>query len=673
MILEQLRLRNFCLFRGKQTIDLSPRERQGRPLPIILFGGLNGGGKTTLLDAIQLALYGSRAKCSKRSGTSYDDFLRHSINHGVGPEEGASIVLSFRYFTEGDEHLYEVCRAWQVIGEQVREELSIFKDGSPDSWLSDHWTQLVEELIPLEVSQLFFFDAEKIRSLAEDESSSKILGTAIKALLGLDIVERLVADATVLQTRLIKESGDKAQKSEIETLQQRLREIETALGAASSERASLQNKLDRAKKELKTAEERFSAGGGKHWEQREQNSLRLAELKQQKETLEKAIRDLAAGDLPLALVPDLMTGLSNQVSLEAGSRDAQRLETLLSARDQELISALKAKGAASKLIGWTEKYLSADRDQRTPNTSVDCYLDLSAGGHALLTQLCSQRLPDAITHSSQLVIQLNQVIGELENVERAVAVTPEDADIRQVVEAFKNAAQKVSTLEGDGKRLDQVVNGKRGERASCEAELHRLLKDKVEAEIAGEDKSRMIRLAGRTRETMQEFLRRSTAQKIDRLSALITESFRYLLRKQTLIERISVDPETFAITLYDDTGRAIGKQRLSEGEKQLFAISVLWGLARASARPLPCIIDTPMARLDAAHRRNLIDRYFPNASHQVIILSTDTEVDRRYYGALQSSVARAFHLNYDEKERMTVAEEGYFWKASEPAEVEVSS
>ena len=88
-----------------------------------------------------------------------------------------------------------------------------------------------------------------------------------------------------------------------------------------------------------------------------------------------------------------------------------------------------------------------------------------------------------------------------------MAVTPEEADIRQVVEAFKNAAQLASALEEDCKRLDQVVNGKRGERAACEAELHRLLKDKVEAEIAGEDKSRMIQLAGRTRATMQEFLR----------------------------------------------------------------------------------------------------------------------------------------------------------------------
>ena len=131
------------------------------------------------------------------------------------------------------------------------------------------------------------------------------------------------------------------------------------------------------------------------------------------------------------------------------------------------------------------------------------------------------------------------------------------------------------------------------------------------------------------------FLQRVTERKIDRLSALITESFRFLLRKQTLVERILIDPATFAITLYDEAGQAIAKQRLSEGEKQIFAISVLWGLARASARPLPAVIDTPMARLDAAHRQHLVERYFPNASHQVIIFSTDTEVDRQYYQALQ--------------------------------------
>jgi len=100
---------------------------------------------------------------------------------------------------------------------------------------------------------------------------------------------------------------------------------------------------------------------------------------------------------------------------------------------------------------------------------------------------------------------------------------------------------------------------------------------------------------------------------------------------------------------------------LSEGEKQVFAISVLWGLAQASPRPLPAIIDTPMARLDSQHRHHLINRYFPNASHQVIILSTDTEVDQDFYGALQPHITRAYHLDYDENEKVTTAREGYFW------------
>jgi len=108
---------------------------------------------------------------------------------------------------------------------------------------------------------------------------------------------------------------------------------------------------------------------------------------------------------------------------------------------------------------------------------------------------------------------------------------------------------------------------------------------------------------------------------------------------------------------------------LSEGEKQIFAVSVLWGLSRASARPLPAIIDTPMARLDAEHRNHLVARYFPHASHQVIVLSTDTEIERRYFAELQPHLARAYHLNYDEAERCTVAEEGYFW-SPEAADVE---
>src|SRR6516162_566518 len=113
MILERLTLRNFGLFCGEQSFNLAPAQRNGRGRPIVLFGGINGGGKTTLFDALQLALYGTRARCSKRAGLSYEDFLRQSIHHEVPPDQGALVAVSFHYTRDGQEHDYEVRRSWQ--------------------------------------------------------------------------------------------------------------------------------------------------------------------------------------------------------------------------------------------------------------------------------------------------------------------------------------------------------------------------------------------------------------------------------------------------------------------------------------------------------------------------------------------------------------------------------
>src|SRR5262249_35616370 len=195
------------------------------PLPIVLFGGINGGGKTTLFDAIQLALYGPRARCSKRSSLSYEDFLRESVHHGVPETDGAGVALSFRYATDSQDHRYEVRRSWKVADGRFRETLSVYQDGLYSTALSGNWPQLVEELIPLEISQLFFFDGEKIRALAEDSSSSAALGAAVKALLGLDLVERLIADAAVLQTRLAKQAGTPENRAQGEELEHEYRDL----------------------------------------------------------------------------------------------------------------------------------------------------------------------------------------------------------------------------------------------------------------------------------------------------------------------------------------------------------------------------------------------------------------------------------------------------------------
>src|SRR6185436_7598303 len=96
-------------------------------------------------------------------------------------------------------------------------------------------------------------------------------------------------------------------------------------------------------------------------------------------------------------------------------------------------------------------------------------------------------------------------------------------------------------------------------------------------------------------------------------------------------------------------GRELSPERLSAGERQLLAVSTLWGLARASGRPVPVVIDTPLGRLDSTHRQHLLERYFPQASHQVILLSTDKEIDEAAYAKLKPAVSRAYTLRFDDK------------------------
>jgi DNA sulfur modification protein DndD len=114
------------------------------------------------------------------------------------------------------------------------------------------------------------------------------------------------------------------------------------------------------------------------------------------------------------------------------------------------------------------------------------------------------------------------------------------------------------------------------------------------------------------------------------------------------------------VTLKDRNGHVVPREALSAGEKQMFAISLLWSLARVSGRPLPMIIDTPLGRLDSVHRRKLVEHYFPNASHQVIVLSTDTEVDREYFAQLRPSISHTVALE-NHRGEWTEARTGYFW------------
>lgn len=165
--------------------------------------------------------------------------------------------------------------------------------------------------------------------------------------------------------------------------------------------------------------------------------------------------------------------------------------------------------------------------------------------------------------------------------------------------------------------------------------LHSELASYSKRAISRENESTLFKASERVQSALEQYRNKLTERKLDNLETQITQRFKLLLHKPSLIHRITVDAETFELTLYDTIGEPIPIYRLSAGEKQLLEIAFLWALASISYRNLPIAIDTPLGRLDSSHRQNLLEQYFPMASHQVILFSTDTEIDQNEVNTLR--------------------------------------
>jgi len=249
---------------------------------------------------------------------------------------------------------------------------------------------------------------------------------------------------------------------------------------------------------------------------------------------------------------------------------------------------------------------------------------------------------------------LGKAQAQLDRVPAADAV----ARLQQRLESARSAHQ--------AKLADHATAGLRAEackrhKESLERQIEQIGLANVDERFAHEDRQRLLKHSEKVRTTLAGFRTAVIRKHAARLEGLILESFQQLLRKNRLVTGLSIDPVRFAVVLTGNDGQPLPFNRLSAGERQLLATSLLWGLARASGRPIPTVIDTPLGRLDSSHRHHLVERYFPVASHQVILLSTDEEIAEEYHDGIKPFVAREFRLEHDDKlSRTSIIPDTYF-------------
>ncbi|MEH2380642.1 MAG: DNA sulfur modification protein DndD [Nostoc sp.] len=662
MIFLELVLQNFGPYSGKQVINLNPKIDEENSRPIILLGGMNGGGKTTLMDAIRLALYGPRAQCSTRGNLSYGDFLNQCVNNQIDPAVDTRIELLFEHIENDKPIKYRVVRSWTKNPKDGKDTLGIL--GDSDTWpdaLVNIWDEYIENLLPLGISNLFLFDGEQVKELAEQEIPPPIVVEAIRGLFGLELADRLAVDLDILVNRKRKEFADSKDLANLEEIEKRLTQQQQDYQESEQNLENIKNQLEELEVKQQEAFDKFISEGGKIAAERNQLELQQKAKTAEVEQVRQLMCELAADVLPLALIPNLLTQVQTQGEKEFRHRQIQISKDLLIERDQRLLSWLSQVEIALTQVEKIQSFLVEDVDNLYAKTLPFGTPWLLADDETLsqLDNLIYHLQNSQISAKEKLAIIKNKE-EEIITLERQVqtAAAPEDyTKLRQTVEAAQNQVV-------EAKANYETIRRRLAELETIIAKSKKELSEYTVENIKYKNNEHIITSAAKVQETLKIFREKLTLRKLNKLEEEVKNCFLYLLHKSDLVHRIAIDTNTFGLSLYDFNGKPVPKHRLSAGEKQLLAIAFLWGLAKVSGHRLPVAIDTPLGRLDSYHRNNLVERYFPSASHQVILLSTDTEIGQKEVETLRENeaIAREYLLKYDSSTRQTtVVENQYFW------------
>ncbi|MEO1376129.1 MAG: DNA sulfur modification protein DndD [Cyanobacteria bacterium J06635_10] len=661
MIFLELVLENFGPYYGRQVINLEPND-DDNPHPIILVGGMNGGGKTTLMDAIRLALYGHRAQCSTRGNLSYNDFLNQCVNSHKSPIDKTRIELAFEHIENDRPVRYRIVRTWEKNPKEGKDHLGILDIRDSDEWLDEGlvniWDEYIENLLPLGISNLFLFDGEQVKELAELEVPPNIVVEAIRALLGLELAERLTVDLEILVNRKRKELADTKELANLEEIEKQLKHHQVEYAATKKIETQELELLQQAEKNQQEAFDKFLSEGGKIASESSQLEQQKIEKIKEAENTRHQMCELTAGVLPLKLIEPLLNQAQQQGEAELKIQQQQIARDILLERDERLLNFINKLDIAKNKLAKIRKFINEDVE--TINTSLQESPWLNAPAESL-SQLGNvlYYLKNACNTGRQQLKQLKNQEEEIITLERQIQAAAAPEDYQKLVELVKEAQDKVADIKSNCETVTRRIT-------ELQTEIDKLKKDLTEYSvktIERNSKENIIDASIRVQQTLKQFRERLTLRKLNKLENEVTECFRYLLHKSDLVHRIVIDTNTFSLSLYDLNSKPVDKHRLSAGEKQLLAIAFLWALARVSGHNLPVAIDTPLGRLDSSHRSNLIERYFPSASHQVILLSTDTEIAEKEVKTLRKNeaIAREYVLKYSQNTRQTTVESGYFW------------
>ena len=645
MIITKLTLHNFGVYAGNNVFEFNSSK------PIVLIGGMNGRGKTTFLEAVLLALYGANSFAySESKYHSYGQYLKAHVNMADATLE-TYIELEFKLERESDEK-YLVKRSWAGGGQRTREKIRVKKDGEYSEFLTENWAMFIENILPSGLSNFFFFDGEKIAELAV-ESTSTHMKESIKALLGISVLDTLENDLSRIVNRTSKKSENQVALKEMDVLKEKKNQADVALQLMDDQIEECRAHLEQTRKRLEKARIEYTSRGGDIVAQRQELFNQRTTLAAQLQLDSENLAALAAGELPLLLVKKLMKNIRRQSEKEHDSKvlgyAVEKIQTLFESYTQGID---RNTDSVQQFVSYVE--------DKAAEESTEIIYDLSDQSLYQLKKLLESGLEKNKGRMLHLMADYNKKQAEVDKIDNYLSVDIDEKALAKLYKEIKTLEQQIIDDEVKLEGYERTRVTLNGEVIRATSEYHRYVESVLSNLELHDDSDRVLKYSHYAISILREYKLRLQKQKIGVLADTMTACYKKLANKKNLINRIEMDADTLDLIYLNEENREVPKDTLSAGEKQLMVISLLWSLAICSKKKLPVIIDTPLSRMDSNHRVSLITTYFPKASDQTIILSTDSEIDEHYYNIMKDNVGDEFTLIYNDELRCSVIKKGYF-------------
>ena len=645
MIINRLTMHNFGVYAGTNIFEFTHKK------PIVLIGGMNGRGKTTFLEAILLSLYGANSTAYKESKyNSYNQYLRSYVNRSHW-SQSSYVELEF-VLNESTNDTYVVRREWDALSKITKEKICVQQNGIYSEFLTKNWAMFVESILPSALSSFYFFDGEKIAELAVAKTDVQ-MKESIRSMLGITILEVLKKDLGRTIRRINKKGKSNEPSSKLDGLREERDQAISKLEQIDESVRLAAEKVETIQEELEQLHKHYELQGGAVLEQRQELMQRRAEIQTEITQNAESLIGMAATELPMVLVRDLIS----QIKLQA--EDEHNDFIMQHALEQMDAYLSDFAGEHPDSTGASRAFVDFVRKQIEKNATHQIY---EMSDHALfqINELVESTLQESIDHTKTVFSNKIALKRQLDEVDSYLTLDINENELAAIYDQIKTNEAKLIEAQVELNQLQQERSSVNAVVIAKTAEYNRDVETYLQKIELQEDSDRLLKYSNMALRMVDAYALELQKRKTGTLGKTITECYKKLANKKNLIQEIVMDAETLDLQYLDEKGDTVSKESLSAGEKQLMVIAILWALALCSKKKLPVIIDTPLSRLDSQHRASIISTYFPNASDQTIILSTDTEIDHNYYDMMKESVGDEFTLIYSEETKSTSIEKGYF-------------